>query len=65
MWSKGLQWMASAAWKSCGLLLVLTACASTAMAAPSVPEIDPSSIGSALALLMGGLMMLTSRRRNS
>ncbi len=61
---KATDWLVTAAWKSCGLLLVLAACARPAFGFDaSTPEIDPSSMGSALALLMGGLMMLTSRRR--
>jgi hypothetical protein len=49
-----------------GLALVLTAIASFARAdfgAPkSSPELDPGSISSALALLSGGVLMLTARR---
>jgi MYXO-CTERM domain-containing protein len=30
-----------------------------------VPEIDPSSAGSALALLIGGVLILAGRRRRS
>jgi hypothetical protein len=49
--------------RSCGLLLVLTACAATAFGSVRpVPEIDPASASSALALLIGGLLMLTGRR---
>jgi hypothetical protein len=29
----------------------------------SVPELDPSSAGTALSLLVGGMLMLSSRRR--
>jgi len=61
--------MLGAALRSCGLLLVLSACASIALAEqgapPAVPEIDPSSMGSALALFAGGLLMLSGRRRSS
>src|SRR4051794_14192714 len=48
-----------------GLALVLSAVGATAFArGPSLaaPEIDPGSIGSALTLLTGGVMLLTGRR---
>jgi hypothetical protein len=54
---------------TCGLALVLAAFSCSAFAggptpAPA-PEIDPGSLGSALALLAGGVAMLTDRfRRN-
>lgn len=51
--------------KAGGLLLVLSALASTALAFPGsfgVPEIDPGSMSSALALLFGGLMLFASGR---
>lgn len=54
----------SYAWMTLGLALVMSALASSAHAAP-VPEIDPGSMGSALTLLIGGAMMLTSRVRKS
>jgi len=54
----------SYAWMTLGLALVMSALASPAHAAP-VPEIDPGSMGSALTLLIGGAMMLTSRVRKS
>jgi hypothetical protein len=67
MFRRCLQWMLGAALRSCGLLLVVAACATPAFASHdfSVPEIDPGSMGSALALLAGGLLMLTGRRRSS
>ncbi len=69
MCKKCLRWVVNAAWTSCGLLLVLTACATPAFADHGfeicVPEIDPGSMSSALALLVGGLLMLTGRRRSS
>jgi hypothetical protein len=50
-----------------GLALVLAATATVASAGagppPSVPEIDPGSILSAVTLLSGGVMVLTDRRR--
>jgi hypothetical protein len=50
-----------------GFILVFAAFASLAQAgAPppaDAPEIDPGSLGSALALLSGGTLLLTSRLR--
>lgn len=47
-------------------LVALAAMASPAFARDhTVPEIDPGSISSALALLFGGLLMLSGRRRSS
>lgn len=48
----------------CGLMLVLAATASMARAGfdNPVPEIDPASMSSALALLAGGLLVYRSRR---
>ncbi len=49
----------------CGLLLVLTAVASTAQAhggPPGVPEIDLNSAAGTVALLAGGLLVLRGRR---
>ena len=52
-----------------GLLLVLTALGSIAQAIPTgqpaVPEIDPGSMASALALLTGGMLMIRGWRRKS
>jgi len=48
------------------LSMVLTAMAASAHAGacpPPVPEIDPSSVLSAITLLSGGVMILTDRRR--
>jgi len=56
-----------AARKTCGLALVLAAFSSNAFGGgglpTAVPEIDPGSIGSALALLAGGVALLTDRFR--
>jgi hypothetical protein len=51
--------------RSLGLLLVLAGCAQTAFAigVPNVPEIDPGSAGSALALATGGALLLADRVR--
>jgi hypothetical protein len=46
---------------SLGLALVLAGSASPAFAFNGVPEIDPGSASSALALLAGGMLVLTSR----
>jgi len=45
--------------KATGLALVFTAFSGTAHA--SVPEIDPASASSAVALLVGGVLFLTDR----
>jgi hypothetical protein len=52
--------------KSCGLMLIMAAIATPAFAGGmhcDVPEIDPGSVGSALALLTGGFLMITERFR--
>ena len=52
-----------------GLLLVVGALAGTALAGlppvGGVPEIDPGSMASALALLTGGMLMIRGWRRKS
>jgi len=49
--------------KVLGMLLLLAGASVFALGGPaSVPEIDPGSAGSALALLSGGLLVLRSRR---
>ena len=52
MCKKCLRWVVNAAWTSCGLLLVLTACATPAFADHGfeicVPEIDPGSMSQRL-----------------
>ena len=45
------------------LALIVGATAGTAKAGFPAPEIDPGSIGSALTLLIGGVMALTGFRR--
>jgi hypothetical protein len=64
MCKKLAKWAAATSLKSCGLLLVVAACAATAFGkdVSRVPEIDPASASSALAILIGGLLMLTGRR---
>lgn len=51
--------------RALGLALVLSAAAGTATAGFDVPEIDPGSMGGALTLLVGGVMMLTGRARRA
>jgi hypothetical protein len=46
-----------------GLVLILTALSTTARATPATPEIDPGSAGSALTLLVGGLLIVRDRFR--
>jgi hypothetical protein len=56
----------SVATQACGLLLALAAMATHAVAGPNppgVPEIDPGSLASAVALFVGGALMLTDRIR--
>ena len=48
--------------KILGMTLLLVGMASFASATP-VPEIDPGSAGSALALLSGALLVIKSRRK--
>jgi len=46
-----------------GILLILTAATAMYASPTAVPEVDPSSIGSALALAIGGGMVVVSRFR--
>ena len=61
--------IAKLALKSAGMLMILSSMALTAEAGacpphlPSVPEIDPGSVLSAVTLLTGGLMVMTDRRK--
>ena len=57
---KQFSWMAGVAFLTLSLV-------SPALAVfdRQVPEIDPSSAGSALALLVSGVLVLTGRRRRS
>jgi hypothetical protein len=48
---------------ACGLLLILSAASSIAMAVDIVPEIDPGSLSTAIALLLGGTMLLKHGRK--
>ncbi len=49
-----------------GFALVFGVLVSPALATPpfQTPEIDPGSLGSAVTLLIGGMMILTGRRRS-
>ena len=58
-----MQRLASLVTRGSGFLLVFAAFAGQASAAPAVPEIDPGSMTSALALLTGGVLLLTDRLR--
>lgn len=48
-----------------GGMLIFSALGSTALALapPDAPEIDPGTLSSGFALLAGGFLLLTSRRR--
>ena len=48
-----------------GLALMASALAAPAFAGLDAPEVDPGSIGSALTLLVGGVMTLTGRVRRA
>jgi hypothetical protein len=50
--------------KTLGFVVVFAACAGTAAAREPVPEIDPSSIGGAIALLVAGMLLLMPRKRS-
>jgi hypothetical protein len=50
--------------KSCGLFLIFAATAATAQALPPpAPEIDPTSVSGALAMLASGFYLFTGSRR--
>jgi len=49
--------------KIAGMTLLCIGVSSVAFGVSGVPEIDPASGGSALALLSGALLMIRSRRR--
>lgn len=49
--------------KILGMVLMFVGVASFAGAYVSVPEIDPSSAGSAVALLSGALLVIRARRK--
>lgn len=46
-----------------GMLLVLIGVSSVASATVGIPEIDPASGASALALIAGGLLVIRGRRK--
>lgn len=50
-------------WKVGGMALLLVGVSSACFGAITVPEIDPASGASALALLTGALMIIRGRRR--
>ena len=49
--------------KFLAITLLVIGSVAVASATPSVPEIDPASAGSALALIAGSLLMLNTRRK--
>jgi len=54
----------NALWTSLGYLLILTAISTPLFAGfVSVPEVDPSMVGGAVALLVGGYLVVVSRTR--
>lgn len=48
--------------KVLGMALLVIGCAGIALARISVPEIDPGSAGSALALISGALLVMRGRK---
>jgi hypothetical protein len=50
--------------KLIGMALLLVAVSGLANATATVPEIDPGSAGSALALLSGALLVIRGRRKS-
>jgi hypothetical protein len=48
--------------KAVGMLLLLAGASMTAMAT-AVPEIDPGSAGSAVALIAGAVLIIRSRKK--
>ena len=51
---------------ACGSLLMLSALGGYAYArGVDAPEIDPGSLSSAITLFVGGVMLLTSRRKSN
>ncbi len=50
----------------CGLMLMVLGMGNVALGdppLPSIPEIDPASIGGALTLLIGGMLVLSGSRK--
>ena len=63
-----LKYLFSVGVRTLGLALIFSAVAGSAMAfpgLPDVPEIDPSSMMSAMTLFVGGVLMLTGKRRKA
>jgi hypothetical protein len=44
-------------------MLLVVGASAVATATPSVPEIDPASAGSAMALIAGGVLLISARRK--
>jgi hypothetical protein len=55
--------LATASWTGVGFAFVAAALSRSALAFDYAPEIDPGAMGSAVALLSVGVMMLSGRRR--
>jgi hypothetical protein len=51
--------------KACGFVLIISAMAAPAWSSPHVPEMDPGLATSAMALLAGGLALITGRTRRN
>jgi len=49
--------------KTLGMLLLFVGASSAALAYSSVPEIDPATGGSVIALITGALLIVRSRRK--
>jgi hypothetical protein len=69
MCNKLVKWVMAVSLRFWGVLFLLSALASRALAdnpgpPGGVPEIDPCEMGSALALLIGAVLMLTGQRRS-
>lgn len=50
--------------KTLGMLLLMAAVSASCWAAPSAPEIDPASAGSAIALVAGALLVIRGRKKH-
>ena len=59
------RWLSGIACPALGFGMILAGLSTSAWAVPSIPEIDPGSMGSALTLLFAGTMLLSRRFRKS
>jgi hypothetical protein len=46
-----------------GMMLLVAGSSAVALAGAAVPEIDPASAASAVALISGGLLLISTRRK--